>query len=322
MKNPTYLKALLLVGLCYILQGCKNDVVLPDQDESQYYQLYMPQAVNGTVNKTLLVQEEEQVLIYGANVGGRNKSETDINVSFHLDADLVAAYNSANNTAYELPPAGSFELSGTEAVIKKGETATEPLKITLKTTGDSALKIFKTYIIPITIQSDYKINQNLKTTYFIVRSEPDISQYPDYDRSGWSVIAFSSQEANGEGPNNGRAIFAFDNNINTFWHSQWTNGGAVLPYSITVDMGSVYTIHGCNFTQRQASGSVGKADSVEIHYSLNNVDWHKAAGIHLQAIQSQQKIWLPDFIDARYLKFIIVTTHGEQFANMAEIGAY
>lgn len=306
----------------FLVQGCKNEVNLPDQDESKYDQVYMPQAANGAVSKTLFVKQEDQTIIYGANVGGRGYPEHDIKVSFSLDEAMVAAYNLANNTAYELPPAGSFQLSGTEAVIKKGTLATEPLKITVKTTGNTALKMFKTYLLPITISSDYKINPNLKTTYFFIKSEPDIAQYPDYNRTGWTVIGFSSQEATGEGPNNGLAIFAFDNNVNSFWHSQWTGPGSVLPHYLTVDMGVINTIHGCNFTQRQASGIAGKADLVQIDYSLDNIQWQKAADIHLQAIQSQQKIWLPEFISARFIKFTIVTTHSEQFSNMAEIGAY
>lgn len=321
MKKTTYSKIVILLSLCYFFQGCKDEINQPDQDESQYNQLYMPQAVKGAVVRTLIEKAEDQTLIYGANVGGRKSPDGDIKVSFHVDQDMAAAYNSTNHTSYEIPPAESFQLSGTEAVIKKGTFATEPLKLAIKTTG-AGMKLFKTYLIPITITSDHMTNANLKTTFFLVRCEPDIANYPDYDRSGWKVIDFSTQESSGEGPNNGRAIFAFDNDINTFWHSQWTGSGSRLPHYLTVDMGTTTTVHGCNFIQRQASGIAGKADSVVISYSLDNNEWIKAAGIHLQPVQSQQKIWLPDFVEARYLKFTIVTTHSEQFSNMAEIGAY
>ncbi|MEJ2883547.1 discoidin domain-containing protein [Pedobacter sp. GR22-6] len=322
MKSSTYKKLLLLAGMCYFLQGCKDEINLPSQDESIYDQIYMPQAVNGPVSKTLVMKEEEQSLIYGANVGGRGYPKSDIKVSFYLDADKLAAYNTANQTTLELPPAGSVVLSANDATIRKGALATEPLKLRIKTNGNNALKLFKNYLVPISISSDYKINANLQTTYYLLRSEPDISQYPDYDRSGWTVIGFSSQESSGEGPNNGRAIFAFDNNVNTFWHSQWTGNGAVLPHYITVDMGSVKMVHGCNFIQRQASGADGKANLMEIHYSKDNITWQKAADIQLQALQSLQKIWLPEFVEARYLKFVIVTNHSKEFSNMAEIGAF
>lgn len=42
----------------------------------------------------------------------------------------------------------------------------------------------------------------------------------EIDRSGWSVHSFDSEESNGEGPNNGRAVHAIDNNNNTFWHTR------------------------------------------------------------------------------------------------------
>ena len=321
MKKNIYGK-LIIIALIIFCQSCKNEIVLPPQDESSYNQLYMPQAVNGAVSQMLEVKSTEQSLIFGANYGGRGYPAHDIKVSFKVDDALIAAYNAANNTSYKALPPASYELSATEAVIAKGNLATAPLKLIVKTTGDDAIPMFTTYLLPITINADFKINQRLKTTYFLVTSQPSIADYPDYDRTAWSVVDFSSQESSGEGPENGCAVFALDNNVNTYWHAQWTGSGSVLPHHITFDMGAVKTIHGCNFTQRQISGSGGKADSVEIQTSVDKINWTRAAGFHLDIVQTQQKKWLPDFIDARYIKYVVISTHGGVYSSLAEFGTY
>lgn len=321
MKKNKYGK--LIIAASFILsQSCKNDVVLPKQDESSYNQIYMPQAVNGPVSASLEVKATEQFLIYGANYGGKGYPERDIKISFNVDTSLVKTYNTANGASYKVLPPQSYQLSATEALLKRGELATQPLKVTIQTTGNKAIQMFVTYLLPVTISADFKINQKLQTTYFLVTSEPSIADYPDYDRAAWSVVDFSSQESSGEGPNNGRAIFALDNNINTYWHAQWTGSGSVLPHYITFDMGAAKTLHGFNFTQRQISGDGGKADSVEIQTSMDKINWTRAAGFHLQSVQTQQKKWLPTFTEARYVKYIVISTHGGVFSSLAEFGAY
>lgn len=61
----------------------------------------------------------------------------------------------------------------------------------------------------------------------------------------------SSEETEGEGPNNGRAIHAFDNNPNTHWHSQWKANEAKFPHSLTMYLGGNRTVNGIRFTHRQ-----------------------------------------------------------------------
>ncbi|WP_426584175.1 BT_3987 domain-containing protein [Mucilaginibacter sp. R-33] len=321
MKKNNYGKLIIAASLV-IFQSCRNDVVLPPQDESSYNQIYMPQAVNGLVSSTLEVKATEQFLVYGANYGGKGYPGQDIKVSFKADTALVASYNTANGTSYQVLPRQSYNFSATEAILKKGELATQPLKVTIQTTGNNAIPMFVNYLLPVTISADFKINQKLRTTYFLVSSEPSIADYPDYDRTGWSVVDFSSQESSGEGPNNGRAIFALDNNVNTYWHAQWTGSGSVLPHYVTFDMGTVKSLHGFNFTQRQINGDGGKADSVEIQTSVDKINWARADGFHLQSVQAQQKKWLSKFTDARYVKYVVISTHGGVFSSLAEFGAF
>src|SRR3546814_5319167 len=120
--------------------------------------------------------------------------------------------------------------------------------------------MFKSDLLPLSRQSSFKMNEALQTTYYLITAEPDIADYPDYDRSAWTIVDFSSEEANGEGPNNGRAVFVLDGDNQTFWHSQWQGASPTPPHHITVDLGEVKTLHGINTTARQVSGSGGKPE--------------------------------------------------------------
>jgi hypothetical protein len=322
MKTNIYGTLLIVTGLLSMCLGCKEEVNLPDQDESKYNQIYMPQAVNGVVSKTLAVKAEDQVLIYGANFGGRGYPDNDIKVSFKVDPAMVTAYNAANNTTYALLPQGAYQLSANEALLKKDNLATDPLKLTVKTLGTSAIEMFKTYLLPISISADFKVNQNLKTTYFLITSEPNAADYPDYKKSAWKVIGFSSQEASGEGANNGRAIFAIDDNVQTFWHSQWQGASPGPPHYITIDMGEELTLHGVNITARQIDGAGGKPDQVQIETSLDNVTWQPRGTFGLTNVRSQQKKWLTSFVKARYIKYVVLSSFNSTNAHLAEFGTY
>jgi len=322
MKINIYVKLLVVAGLCFLCEGCKDEVNLPDQDESKYDQIYMPQSVNGLVTAMLPVAADAQILVYGANFGGKGYPENDIKISFSVDAALVEAYNAVNNTDYELLPAESYQLSGKEAVIKKGILATEPLKVAVKTSGASAIQMFKKYLLPISINSDFKINSNLKTTYFLVSSEPNIADYPDYNRTAWKIVEFFLEEASGEGPNNGKAMFVIDDNIQTFWHSQWQGASPGPPHHITIDMGAELMLHGVNITARQVDGVGSKPENIRIESSLDNVTWTEIGQFTLTGVRSQQKKWLPVFVKAKYIKYVVISSFNSTNAHLAEFGAY
>src|SRR3546814_764981 len=179
-KNKILTMALAVVFGMLLMAGCKEEVQLPEQDESQYNQLYMPLAVNNPVENTLTVSESEQQLVYGANFGGRGYPEENIPVGFSVDPARVADFNEANGTSYELLPAEAYTLGTAETNIPAGKLATEPLSLSVKTAGEGAVAMFKTYLLPLSIQSSFKINEALQKPYYIITAEPAIAAYPDY----------------------------------------------------------------------------------------------------------------------------------------------
>lgn len=47
--------------------------------------------------------------------------------------------------------------------------------------------------------------------------------YNAISKTNWTILSVDSEEATGEGANNGHAIHAIDGVESTFWHTQWQN---------------------------------------------------------------------------------------------------
>jgi hypothetical protein len=305
--------------------GCKDDVDLPYQPIDSYTNVYMPQGVNGPVTMALKVKDNLiQTAVYGAVYGGYGVPDADIPVSFAVNNALVAAYNSINKTNYEILPAGSYSLSALNSVIPQGKTGSEPLKVIFKTKGEGAMDAFKNYLLPITVSSPtVLVKESLKTVYYIVRALPDLADYPNFDRTKFSVIGFSSQEANGEGPNNGRAVFVLDGDNNTFWHSQWQGTPAAPPHYLLIDMGEVKTFHGLSFLARQGDQN-GKPNEVNLQISTDNVIWTDAGNTTLLNNKNLQPVFFESAFNkqARYLKVTVNSSYGASVTHIAELNAF
>jgi LysM repeat protein len=298
----------------FTMTACKEEVNLPPQPLSKYIQLYMPQAVNGPVTCNLSTGDTAlPMIVYGADYGGAGYPDKDIPVTFSVDASLVDTFNLLHNTNYSLLPSKSYKLSDLNAVIKKGELATEPLRISVTVKGDSAPDISRAYILPITIiKSPVNVNENLRTAYFIFNIIPTF-----FDRSNWNIIDVSSQESVGEGPNNGRAIFALDGNINTFWHSQWKDGQPGPPHYFTIDMGETKDMLGAGFIGRQNVNS-GRPQDIQLFVSEDNIDWKLAYAGTLANTGDLQKVFFSASIKGRYVKLQINDAYSSDLTHLAE----
>ncbi len=314
----------LMMGLgCNLWYGCKDKFDLPYQPLDSYIKVYMPQAVNGPVSKVLKIKDSVQTVIYGAVYGGQGYPESDIAVNFTMDPLQADSFNLANKTNYPLLPAAAYTMSNTSGTIPKGSTGTVPFHISLKTKGTGAMTALKTYILPVTVScASVKVNPSLSTTFYLVKAQPDLNDYPNYSRTNWTVAGFSSQEANGEGPNNGKAIFALDGNSGTFWHTQWQGGSPGPPHFLIIDMNEIKELHGLAFQGRQVDGG-GKPNSVSVQVSLDNTDWTDAGSFNLQNNKDVQSVFLPEgFKNARYFKVIINSAYNGNYTQVAELNAF
>ena len=305
-----------------MLTSCKDKYDLPAQPLSNYTKIYMPEAVNNPVNYTLKITDSPQAIIYGANYGGQDYPSQDIPVTFTVNNALVDSFNKANSTSYAALPNGSYTVAKAASLIPGGQLSTGPLRITVRTNGAGSIDALKNYLLPVTLSSTAaKVNENLQTTFYTIKAQPDFKDYPNYDRTTWTIIGFSSQEANGEGPNNGRAIFALDGDPNTYWHTQWQGSQPGPPHYLVIDMGVIKTLHGLSFLDRQSNND-GKPNSVTVETSMDNITWEAAAAFNLQNTKSLQQQFLSGFKQARYFKVNILSGYNATYTHLAELNAF
>jgi len=156
-------------------------------------------------------------------------------------------------------------------------------------------------------------------------SELEIPDLPEdtiiLDKTGWSVIDFSSEATAGEG-SNGLASLVIDNNNTTYWHSCWSecDQSYNYPHHLTIDMTQEQIVKGFEFIQRNGSR---KVKDIEIQVSLNDVSWESLGDFVLTDTAGKQNIDLALDKSFRYFKIIAKSAHdGQQFAAFAEISPF
>lgn len=140
------------------------------------------------------------------------------------------------------------------------------------------------------------------------------------DKSKWEVVDFDTEEPAEGGNPNGLVIAAFDNNLSTFWHSQWNGGSPGYPHFFVVDMGQEVTISRFECFRRQGD-SRGQTEC----QFLTSTDGENWEDFGLFAINSSsdagQSYRLTSNPKARYFKYI--ATQGPNFfAFLSEITIY
>jgi hypothetical protein len=322
--NSTKIIQSLIVGIIPIVMTACEKIDIPKEElTSTFNQVYMPAAVRYPNEVVIKMADSVYQITYGANFGGFGIPQQDIKVLFETDPASAEAFNAKNGTNYALLPGGSYELTATMGVIKKGTLSTEPFAI--KINPFQKLELFKDYILAVSVKGtggEVKLNESLATAYYIITPSLLFSDFPDFDRSEWQVVDVSTEEpAEGE-TNGGLGIHLIDNKTSTFWHSKWDGGEAPMPHWFTIDMGSSHEVHGLAFTGRQSSNQ-GKPATVKVEVSANGTDWIEAGDLSPQNINSQQKFFLPQFHTCRYIRITILSAFGStRYSHLAEFGAF
>ncbi len=139
-----------------------------------------------------------------------------------------------------------------------------------------------------------------------------------------NITANAGSEYTGQSATDGPAGSALDDNLNTWWHTDYSGGhtSAVEERWITLDLGSVQTIDGYRYYSRsgQSNGRVGQ---YKIEVSRDGQTWETAAeGTWENTVG--WKLAEFDAADAQYVRLTGVTTYGEgsqqnKFMTAAEV---
>lgn len=320
---------ILLGGMIASGTACKKDTAFSKKDGD--VRVYMSQAITSTftditVNRRAPLQSDSayafDVNAFFAGTGYLT-APRDINVRFALDYTKWDSINTARvnagQPAFEKIPDNIFAFAATQAVIKKGTTISENIVFTINA---KLIQEGHNYMIPVRLESadGFAINNAKAVTYFVVKVTPPV--YAEINRSAWTIFNVDSEEASGEGPNNGRAIFALDGLLNTFWHTQWDGGEPPLPHHIAVDMKTAQTLSGLYLTARQNAPN-GAPKTVVVEASANGTAWQPAGTYQLAAINAKQPVFFAQTFTVRYFRVTVTATHGNtNITFFAEVSAF
>lgn len=128
------------------------------------------------------------------------------------------------------------------------------------------------------------------------------------DTSKWTITTDNENH-------DGKAVYAFDNDLSTIWHTQWTPSRKNPPAWIEVDMKEAITIDRVTYIPRQV-GTNGDITSYKLYSKLDNGEYKLIKEGRLTADKSNKVLEFPAH-DARYLK-IEVLEGAANFGSAAE----
>jgi len=314
---------LLAIGL--LLQYCKKPA-FEVEDPGAYAHVFMPLAGNGAITKALPIKDEWIASSLGVGYGGPQELDAAIDIKLGVDETVIAAYNEQNNTSYELPPAGSYRLSGEQVQIPSGKNGSNSVSLEI-----NPLKLggTRSYLIPVSIQTvstGLAVAPGLKTTYFIVNGFYETNPFMPYPIDTWTIADYSDDDYDAIG---GRAPYCIDGDVNTCWLSTYrrVNGWRPgHPHYVKIDMQTSHTLHGIKlYGRRGASNAYLFPRNVQIETSENGTGW-TTAGIFTIAASSDETaatMYLEKSVTGRYVKVTVLSsaTGGETTA-VAEIEAF
>lgn len=212
------------------------------------------------------------------------------------------------NTKVELSYTNSDGLE-----VKKSVSADENVTVLRGWKSESKLT-YHSFFIP---------EANAIDTFMSAASEETLPAFIEFegvkiDKSKWEIVDFSTEEP-AEGAPNGLASAAIDNNLNTFWHTQWNGGSPGYPHHFTVDLKDVVKISKIETFRRQGD-SRGQTE-FQIHTSLDGVNFSLVGTFTYDASVNSMSYNLPSLPMARFVKYV-ATKGSNFFAFLAELDLY
>lgn len=127
--------------------------------------------------------------------------------------------------------------------------------------------------------------------------------------------------ATSENLENGKsANKAIDGKPETWWHSSFSNGKAMPPHSLTIDLGQERIISGLVYLCRQDRSRNGAVRTYSLETSVNGEDFAGLLHSEFELSTKPQRVPFPP-IKTRYVRVICHTDYsGENFAAISEIG--
>ncbi|WP_372755746.1 discoidin domain-containing protein [Mariniflexile sp.] len=132
-------------------------------------------------------------------------------------------------------------------------------------------------------------------------------------QNNWSLVSTSSEESiSGNYP----ATNAFDNNLNTIWHSAYSVADT-FPHELIINLGSNYNVSGFMYIPPQDTSLNGIVEDFQLFLSSDGINW--GAPVASGNLGYWSEIYFPQ-TTAHYMKFVAKNdVQGSRYAAAAEL---
>lgn len=162
------------------------------------------------------------------------------------------------------------------------------------------------------IESEDHSTRNTFTINLGVKALTSDPEDGSRDYPAGNIMATAGSEyTDGNSATDGSADWALDNNLNTWWHTNWAGGHAsgLEERWLTLDLGSVQKIDGYRYYSRSGQSN-GRVGGYMIEVSTDGAEWTTSAeGTWENTVG--WKLAEFDAVDARYVRLTGVTTYGD-----------
>ncbi len=183
----------------------------------------------------------------------------------------------------------------------------DPGTVTFNTVG--------THTVMLTVTDNLVLADSTPATIQVNVINPPVTTL--LPQSSWTLQAVDSEELVGE---NGAAVNAFDGDINTFWHTQWSGGSPPYPHRLDVDLGAVYDLTGFRYLPRQDGQLNGRVKGYAFYLSTDGVNWGSAVATGVFPDSAVEQEVLFTTMPGRYIRFEALSEQrGQPWTSVAEL---
>lgn len=301
----------IIIGLIVFIFASCEPKELDIEDSRQYSKIFMQSAIAGSVEHSFTIGDEWHKIRIGAGYGGVDQLDSDVTVTFEVRPDLVEEFNMANGTRYAVLPPESYRFDVSTVTIPAGGTGSNSIEFEVNPYYFGGTRSF---LLPVSIKEvdqDIEINPELGTTYFVISGEYGENPYEIYSQEKWTIVEVSSDVSDGAG--GGLAWHAIDNNLDTYWHSNYRRDAdgwrPQHPHHIVVDMDEELLLHGFTIHGRPASNHAYLFPNiVSFQASMDGENWIDV-GIFTGIVHTEEATatrYFEESVRARFFKLTVI----------------
>lgn len=290
--------------------------------------------IEGNLIENTIVFDKIPSVKFPVRISRPIAKDVHIRLKMESSGDVLAAYNAANGTNFEMMPAEAIELKKVDVTIKAGEmVSADSIHVELKGDGLRATRFYWMSVSIADVDSDDKgvslsLSPMLTSSYFIIKGAGESSILVDkdlykkatpLDRSKWTIKATTANFNTMK-----------DADLSTYWRASGKS------QSITVDMGVEVDLQGLAFTPAQFHWFIDDDDApdrmssfrkIEVFIGKSEQEMLSVGIVELPKALSQEEPSCVRFAKApaRFFKVVISSKWSDldiSFGGCAELNAY